>query len=100
MPTLDNRIDLNNAGVAQLTQLPGVAKNVAYDIVNYRTRHGGFADWEDLEQIGSLPKGKKQLAAIQARAFLGPRPATTDVPRRVLSHRLGKSKHDGLHNHG
>ncbi len=100
MPTLNMRIDLNHAGVARLTQLPGVANNVAYAIVNYRRRHGGFADWKDLEKIASLPKDKKTLDALKARAFLGPRPATKDVTRRVLTHRLGKSKHDGLHTHG
>ncbi|MGH9602417.1 MAG: ComEA family DNA-binding protein [Terriglobales bacterium] len=100
MPALDDKIDLNNAGVALLTQLPGVAKNVAYAIVNYRTAHGGFRRWEDLRKLPSLGKSRRNLDAIKARAFLGPRPATKDVPRRVLSHRLGKSKHDGLHNHG
>lgn len=100
MPTLKNQIDLNSAGVALLTQLPGVAKNAAYDIVNYRTLHGGFARWEDLQKITSLSKGTKKLEAIKARAFLGPRPATTEVTRRVLTHRLGKSKDDEFHNHG
>ncbi len=100
MARLDNRIDLNNAGVSLLTQLPGVAKNVAYAIVNYRTLHGGFADWDDLAKITAWPKGKKQLQALKARAFLGPRPPTKDIPRRVLSHRLGRSKHDGIHGHG
>lgn len=99
MARLDNRIDLNNASVHLLTQLPGVAKNTAYAIVNYRTLHGGFADWDDLAKIRLLPKGRK-LEAIKARAFLGPRPATKDIPRRVLSHRLGRSKHDGIHGHG
>ena len=100
MPTTNNQIDLNHDGVKLLTQLPGVAKNVAYDIVNYRTLHGGFARWEDLQRITSLSRDTKKLKAIKARAFLGPRPATKDVTRRVLSHRLGKSKDDELHNHG
>jgi hypothetical protein len=99
MPTPNNRIDLNNARVTLLTQLPGVAKNVAYDIVNYRTLHGGFAKWEDLQKITPFSTDKKKLDALKARAFLGPRPAIKSVTRRVLSHRLGKSKHDGLHNH-
>lgn len=98
MPTTNNQIDLNHDGVKLLTQLPGVAKNVAYDIVNYRTLHGGFADWEDLEKVRSFPRGR--LKAIKTRAFLGPRPATKDVTRRVLTHRLGKPKDDELHNHG
>lgn len=99
MPTQD-KIDLNNAPVTILTQLPGIPKNVAYEIVNYRMLHGGFADWDDLAKIKDLPKTKKELDALKARAFLGPRPPTKDVPRRVLSHRLGRSKNDALHNHG
>jgi hypothetical protein len=95
-----SRIDLNSADVALLTQLPGVAKNVAYEIVNYRKQHGGFSGWEDLQNIRSLPKDKQTLGALQEAAFLGPRaPATPENPRRVLTRRLGKSK-DELHNHG
>jgi hypothetical protein len=99
MPSQD-KIDLNNAPVTILTQLPGIPKNVAYEIVNYRTLHGGFADWEDLAKIKDLPKTKTELDALKARACLGPRPPTKDIPRRVPSHRLGRSKNDGLHNHG
>ena len=95
---MENRIDLNSASVATLTQLPGVAKNVAYAIVNYRCRHGGFAGWEDLKKLRSLPGNK--LAELQARAFLGKRRLAAGVERKVISRWRGKSKHDGLHCHG
>ena len=100
MPDQKNKIDLNSADVSLLTQLPGVAKNVAYDIVNYREQHGGFSAWDDLQNIRSLPQDKHAMEALQDAAFLGPRPATKpDNSRRVLTRRLGKSK-DELHNRG
>ena len=99
MPDTD-KIDLNSADVALLTQLPGVAKNVAYDIVNYRERHGGFSAWEDLQKVRSLPQDPQFLQEIQSRAYLGPRPQPKAAnPRRVLTRRVGKSK-DELHNRG
>ncbi len=99
MPT-PQKIDLNSASVSLLTQLPGVSKNVAYDIVNYREHHRGFSGWEDLRRIPSLASDKEALAAIEKSAILGPRPAEApDKSRRILTRRLGKSK-DELHNHG
>ena len=99
MPERD-KIDLNSADVALLTQLPGVAKNVAYDLVNYRERHGGFSIWEDLQKVHSLPQGSQFLEEMQKRAYLGPRPEPKAAkPRRILTRRPGKSK-DEPHNHG
>lgn len=95
-----NKIDLNSAAVTLLTQLPGVAKNVAYEIVNYREHHGGFSGWEDLQKIPSLSKSKEVLQSLQNRAFLGPRPEPeVNSPRATLNRRRGKSK-DELQNHG
>jgi|SRR6516162_8695092 len=48
-PIQSDRLDLNNANRKLLTQLPGVSKYIAYRIINYRKRHGGFADWSDVE---------------------------------------------------
>ena len=95
-----NKIDLNSAAVTLLTQLPGVAKNVAYEIVNYREHHGGFSGWEDLQKIPSLSKSKEVLQSLQNRAFLGPRPEPeVNSPRATLNRRRGKSK-DEIQNHG
>jgi CRP-like cAMP-binding protein len=99
LPTPE-KIDLNSAPVSLLTQLPGVSKDIAYDIVNYRERHRGFSGWEDLRQIPSLARDKEVLAAIENSATLGPRPAAApDKGRRTLTRRLGKSK-DEMHKHG
>jgi DNA uptake protein ComE-like DNA-binding protein len=36
------KININAASPKQLTQLPGIAKNLASRIVNHRKRHGYF----------------------------------------------------------
>jgi competence ComEA-like helix-hairpin-helix protein len=66
MPT---KIDINNADVKTLTQLPGVAKNLAYSIVNHRKRHGFFTQWEELLEVKGFPE--KALPRIKERAVIG-----------------------------
>lgn len=78
MPAKDfSRIDINTAGVAELTQLPGIAKNAAYNIVNHRQRHGLFTAWEELIAVKDFPAEK--MSEIKMRASLsvpeGARPA-------------------------
>jgi Helix-hairpin-helix motif len=67
-PENSNRIDINHAGVKRLTQLPGIAKNVAYKIVNHRQRHGLFTAWEELLEVKDFPAAK--LALVKTRAAL------------------------------
>lgn len=62
------KINLNTAGVRELTQLPGVSKTVAYRIVNHRQRHGYLTSWEELQEVKGLPVEK--LEAIKNRATL------------------------------
>ena len=80
-----NAIDLNTATVGTLTQLPGVAKNMAYRIVNYREKHGPFTSWNDLQQVKDFPI--ERLEEIKTRAVLRPfvqpeLPRETRVPGR------------------
>lgn len=63
-----DKIDINSATVGELTQLPGVAKNVAYNIVNARVRHGFFTAWEELAEVKDFPLEK--LDQIRERAVL------------------------------
>ena len=70
------KIDLNNSDAKTLTQLPGVAKNLAYSIVNHRKRHGFFTQWEELLEVKGFQEDA--LPRIRARAVLG-RPQ--DLPR-------------------
>jgi hypothetical protein len=92
-----NVLDLNNADRKLLTQLPGVSKDVAYRIVNYRRQHGGFRDWSDVERAIGFSSAK--MAALKARATLGPRPAPVSHERQVISRWRGKPD-DELHAHG
>src|SRR5262249_40361944 len=81
MPAPDlNRIDINSARVGELTQLPGIAKNTAYKIINHRQRHGLFTYWEELAEEKGFPTEK--LGEIQSLAQLG---LPADVrPRRSV----------------
>jgi hypothetical protein len=90
-------MDLNNASRKLLTQLPGISKDLAYRIVNYRKQHGGFSEWSDVESLLELPHAT--MAALKKRAFLGPRLAPVARERQVLSRWRGKAE-DELHEHG
>jgi hypothetical protein len=85
------KIDINSAPVRILTQLPGVAKNVAYNIVNHRTRHGFFVAFEELAEVKDFPI--EQLDQIRERAVLI-QPAenrpneTVPVPRRLMNEHI------------
>jgi len=63
-------INLNTAGAKELTQLPGVAKNVAYNIVSHRKRHGYFTHWEELLEVKEFPADA--LDRLKERATLLP----------------------------
>jgi competence ComEA-like helix-hairpin-helix protein len=49
------KISINTASTKELTQLPGIAKNLAYRIVNHRNRHGFFTHWEELIEVKEFP---------------------------------------------
>jgi len=63
-------INLNTASTKELTQLPGVAKNVAYNIVSHRKRHGYFTHWEELLEVKEFPAAA--LGRLKERATLLP----------------------------
>ena len=67
MPTL---ININTASAKELTQLPGIAKNLANRIVSHRTRHGYFTHWEELLEVRQFPADV--LDDIKKRASLLP----------------------------
>jgi DNA uptake protein ComE-like DNA-binding protein len=55
MPSHNNLMDLNKTSRKLLTQLPGISKDLAYKVVNYRNQHGGFSEWSDVESVLRLP---------------------------------------------
>ncbi|PYV56152.1 MAG: hypothetical protein DMG98_13550 [Acidobacteria bacterium] len=81
---MPDRININNAPAKELTPLPGIAKNVAYNIANHRKRHGYFTHWEELLEVKEFPR--QALPKIKARAALFPVEGLRDVglgPRRI-----------------
>lgn len=89
--------DLNSASRKLLTQLPGVTKDVAYKIVNYRNQHGGFSDWSDVENATGFSSNR--MAVLKKRSFLGPRPLPVTHERQTISRWKGKAD-DESHAHG
>ena len=89
---MSDMININTASTKELTQLPGVAKNVAYNIVNHRKRHGYFTDWKELLEVKEFPAAA--LDRFKARATLLPikgiRPEEFG-PRRVNKEHLGRT---------
>lgn len=85
-------IDLNSASVQELTQLPGISKDVAYRIVNHRKHHGFFTAWQELLEVKSFPA--ERLAEIQSRAVLQcpDGPDNCAAPRHLEKHLLRAEK--------
>lgn len=96
MDRSDSLLDLNNAERKLLTQLPGVTKDVAYKIVNYRKQHGGFGDWSDVQN--AIGFSQARMAILKDRAILGPRPDPVTPERQTISRWKGKSD-DEPHSH-
>lgn len=67
---MPSTVNLNTASPKELTQLPGIAKNVAYNIVNHRKRHGYFTAWEELSEVKEFPE--EALDKVKRRATLLP----------------------------
>ena len=51
-------VNINTAGIAELTTLPGVGEKTAQAIVEYRTTHGPFRQVDDLRQIKGIGSAK------------------------------------------
>lgn len=56
-------VDLNQATVAELDQLPGVGPSTARAIIDHRTRHGPFASVDDLLAVRGI--GPAKLAELK-----------------------------------
>jgi competence ComEA-like helix-hairpin-helix protein len=85
-------ININTATVKELTQLPGIAKNLAYRIVNHRNRHGYFTHWEELLEVKEFPAAA--LDQIKQRANISPPAGILKKefgPRRIKSGHIEKA---------
>lgn len=56
-------VDINKAGLDELMKLPGIGEKTANQIIEYRSRQGGFSSLDDLKQVKGI--GDKKLAAIR-----------------------------------
>jgi len=69
-PILDNKpVDVNRAGVAELSRLPGVGTVLAQRIVDERQRRGRFDSLEALRHVVGV--GPKKLAAFRDLVTVG-----------------------------
>jgi competence ComEA-like helix-hairpin-helix protein len=85
-------VDINKASPHELTQLPGIAKDMAYKIVNHRNRHGLFTAWEELKEVKGFPV--ERLDEIKSRATLtcDDDPSTCAPPRHMEAHLAENAK--------
>src|SRR5256885_13238286 len=84
-------ININTATAKELTQLPGIAKNLAYRVVNHRNRHGYFTHWEELLEVKQFPA--RALDRIKQRANISPPPGILQEevgPRRIKSGQIDR----------
>lgn len=58
-------VNVNQATVEQLSQLPGIGKSKAQAIVDYRTKQGKFKSIADLAQVKGI--GDKLVAKLEGK---------------------------------
>ena len=56
-------IDINSADLLSLMELPGIGRETALKIIEYRTTHGNFNDIEDLIHVKGI--GVKKLEMLK-----------------------------------
>ena len=71
------RIDVNRAGVPELTILPGIGRTRAEAILVHRIRHGPFLNLADLERVDGLgpviTSGFRDMVAFSSPTATGER---------------------------
>lgn len=68
-PAPAGKVNINTAGVEQLTTLPGVGEKLAARIVEYRQKSGGFKSTQELMNVRGL--GEKNFQKIQGFLSVG-----------------------------
>lgn len=62
--SVNNKLDLNSASVAELQTLPGVGESKAKAIIEYREQVGPFLEVAQLTEVKGI--GSKMLSKIQS----------------------------------
>jgi competence ComEA-like helix-hairpin-helix protein len=62
-------VDINHAGIEELTTLPGIGKTTAQKIIEFREKNGPFRRVEELLIIRGI--SEKRLKQIRPRLSLG-----------------------------
>jgi competence protein ComEA len=63
-------IDINAAGVSELTSLKGIGDAKAKAIVEHREKNGPFKSVDDLKNVSGI--GDKLLAGLRSQVTVGP----------------------------
>lgn len=64
-PVAAGIVNINSAGIDQLTTLPGIGPKIAARIIEYRTREGKFRNPGDLMNVKGI--GPKTYSKLQSR---------------------------------
>jgi competence ComEA-like helix-hairpin-helix protein len=62
------RLNLNQAGLAELTQTKCVPVSIAQEIIEYRNSHRGFSRWEELKEIKGI--GRQRFDKLKEAFFI------------------------------
>ena len=77
-------IDLNHATWQELTSIEGVDEALAKSLVEYRTFHGHFLSWEDVQRVPGM--GPELAAQVQHSARIG----SAETPQGISTAPLAK----------
>lgn len=73
-----NPLDLNRAGAADLSILPGLSASAAHRIVSYRSEHGPFSTLASLQNVDGIPR--ETVHAVRPFLTIGAAPESTVFP--------------------
>jgi competence ComEA-like helix-hairpin-helix protein len=76
------KLDLNQATLTELEELPGIGFILAQAILNYREEHGFFTNLDDLALVPGI--GPERIEGIKDLVEVVPIPVTAKVEEKIL----------------